>query len=86
MARELTRRSDTPNIQEMAGKVAWGATGVALFSAAIAIGALLLTDKHTRGKITDDTAEAVSNIRRLIDFLKKTGEKTAQTIEEIRSS
>jgi hypothetical protein len=83
--KDIVKTGDTRQIQDWAGKVAWGATGVALISAVVAVGALLLTDKRTRTKITEDTTEAVSNIRKLMDFLKKASEKATQTIDDIRT-
>jgi hypothetical protein len=83
--KSMVKATDTRQIQDWAGKVAWGATGVALVSAVVAVGALLLTDKRTRTKITEDTTEAVSNIRKFIDFLRRASEKASQTIDEIRT-
>lgn len=83
MSKALVKSGEVDNIQAVAGKVAWGATGVALTAAVVAVGALLLTDSKTRNKISGQTKEAVFNIRRLMEFLTKTGKKASETLEEL---
>ncbi len=71
------------DFQEFAGKVAVGATGVALAAGMVAVGAALFADDKTKAKLAKDTQQAATNFRGFIEYVKKTAETTKKTIKEI---
>lgn len=83
MAQVLEKTSEEESMQEIAGKVATAATGVALAAGIVAIGALVLSDEKTRQKITRETNQVFHNFGQLIQFIKKHGQPGSKFLKEL---
>ncbi len=77
----LVKSGKNGDMQDLAGKIAIGATGVAITAAAVAIGAALLSDDKTRNKIVRDGRQAMDNFREAIYFIRRSVDQAKKTFE-----
>ncbi len=70
------------NRDNLAERIAIGAMGLAITSGVVALGAAMMTDEKTQGRLAENARSMVGNLRKFVMTISEEGRETYKALQD----